>query len=89
MSPRLKPETPWDRVTVRLSPQNHEWLRERAHRERKSQALVLNEVLTATRKIPTVEELTKAMNRAYVGYADGDVGEDDAQRLARQLGWIE
>lgn len=76
-------------ITVHLTPENREWLRERAHRERKSQALVLNEALDATRKRPSVQELTAAMNRAYVGYADGDVDEDDARRLMRELGWTE
>lgn len=37
-------------TTVKMSTANYEWLRERAHRERKSQALVLNEVLDAARE---------------------------------------
>ena len=36
-------------ITVHLTPENREWLREKAHRERKSQALVLNEALDAAR----------------------------------------
>ena len=37
-------------VTVHLTPENREWLRNRAHTERKSQALVLNEVLAEARE---------------------------------------
>lgn len=50
MPPRRSPSPPWQRVTVRLSPANYEWLREKAHLERKSQALALNEALDAARE---------------------------------------
>ena len=36
--------------TAKLSPANYEWLREKAHAERKSQALVLNESLDWLRR---------------------------------------
>jgi hypothetical protein len=48
--PRPKAETPWDRVTVRLSPENHAWLRRRAFEQGTSQALVLNEALDGARE---------------------------------------
>ena len=41
-------------ITVHLTPENREWLREKAHAERKSQALVLNEVLDAARECRAV-----------------------------------
>ncbi len=43
-------------ITVHLTPANREWLRERAHRERKSQALTLNEVLDRAREAEVDED---------------------------------
>jgi len=56
MPPRKSPSPIWQRVTVRLSPGNHEWLRERAHRERKSQAAALNEALDREREAEVDED---------------------------------
>ena len=62
MPPRKSPSPIWQRVTVRLSPANHEWLRERAHLERKSQALALNEALDAARE---ADELLQVAAKKY------------------------
>ena len=73
MPPRKSPSPIWQRVTVRLSPENHEWLREKAHRERKSQALVLNEVLDAARVVALeyVNIIKAAEKQAKEGGGDG------------------
>ena len=56
-------------ITVHLTPENHEWLRERAHRERKSQALVLNEVLDAAQMGEVLGMSAQAMASLEVGMA--------------------
>ena len=47
---RLRTDDKQD-TTVSLTRANYEWLRDKAHRERKSQALVLNEVLADARAV--------------------------------------
>ena len=64
MPPRKSPSPIWQRVTVRLSPVNHEWLREKAHRERKSQAATLNEALDIARIVDYDERIEAAEAQA-------------------------
>ena len=55
--------------TMKLTDANYEWLRERAHRERKSQALVLNEVLDAAQMGEVLGMSAQAMASLEVGMA--------------------
>lgn len=48
---------PTSGITVQLTSENREWLRDKAHRERKSQALALNEVLDAAREADEIQRI--------------------------------
>ena len=55
--------------TVKMTPANYEWLREKAHAERKSQALVLNEVLERAQMGEMLDLSAQAMASMEVGLA--------------------
>ena len=60
--------------TMKLTAANYEWLRERAHRERKSQALVLNEALDAARAVDAERRKQEAWYAAQARKEGGGDG---------------